>query len=365
MDANGVQGFQGASSTPKAMKGGGGMEIGFDVARRNPRIISEFRRNALTMATIDQETAASCFYKLKRGDTTIEGPSIRLAEIVAACWKNLLLGSSILGEEGNAIVAEAKVCDLEANNWITTENRRRITGKNGQRYSEDMVIMTANAASSLALRNAVFTAVPRSYVNSIVAECKKVAIGNAKSIGERRQAMVGAFAKMGVNLDRVLAYLKVPSLEDVDAGSLEDALGLFNAIKDGDITLDEALPEPKKAAPEAPKATTPTPTTGTQPEAGKAAPEAGEKATEPEPQKATGPTPEDIKKRKLQDYNRQYAKAKTDFGKEAVEEALEKVGIPPNTFPSKMSPEQLENGLGALEILLTPKPTEGEQDGQA
>ena len=50
------------------------------------------------MATIDAEVAGSCFYKLSRGGKTIEGPSVRLAEIVASAWGNLKFGARIIDE---------------------------------------------------------------------------------------------------------------------------------------------------------------------------------------------------------------------------------------------------------------------------
>ncbi|MFN8826683.1 MAG: hypothetical protein ACK501_17070, partial [Planctomycetota bacterium] len=40
---------------------------------------------------------------------------------------------------------------------------RRITGKNGRRYSSDMIGVTGNAACSIALRNAVFRGIPRAF----------------------------------------------------------------------------------------------------------------------------------------------------------------------------------------------------------
>ena len=208
------------AQAPAKVKGGempAGMMQLFQMAQNKPRILSQFNQKALAMATDDKDVAASCFYKLvrKKKNTDgsmerviIEGPSIRLAEIVVNCWGNLWISSTILGEEGGSIVAEARVCDLEALNMISMESRRRITGRNGNRFSDDMVIMTANAASALALRNAVFKAVPFTYVKKIYEQCKRVAVGDAKSMVERRAGMVSAFAKMGISQDRLLAYLE-------------------------------------------------------------------------------------------------------------------------------------------------------------
>lgn len=349
-----------------------GMDLAFQQARLNPRIISQFNQKAIALATIDRDIAASCFYKLKRkkrnpdgteDSTVIEGPSIRLAEIVAACWGNLWLSSSIKGEDMGSIISEAKVCDMEANNWITTENRRKITGRNGNRFSDDMVIMTANAAAALALRNAVFTAVPRAYVNRILQAAKATAIGSAKSLSERRQEMTSAFSKLGISKERLLGYLERESLDDVTIGDLEDMLGLFTAIRDGDTTIDEAFPEPAKIKPDSATSkpnpavsVTGTPNTTLAPEnSPTATPEVKKEVAENTPNSATepspepGPSPEEIRRGRLQNYNRKYASAKAIIGKDEVANLMEEIGIPKNLFPSRMSEKQIDDGLAALD----------------
>ena len=53
-------------------------------AKAYPRSLTKFRDNALSMATFSEDIAAACTYALPRGGSKLEGPSIRLAEIVAA-----------------------------------------------------------------------------------------------------------------------------------------------------------------------------------------------------------------------------------------------------------------------------------------
>jgi hypothetical protein len=67
------------------------IDIQIATAHRYPRDIEQFRREALSIAIADEDTAASCFYKLPRKkkdeatgewiQTYIEGPGVRLAEI--------------------------------------------------------------------------------------------------------------------------------------------------------------------------------------------------------------------------------------------------------------------------------------------
>lgn len=53
------------------------------------------------------------------------------------------------------MTAQGVFHDLERNVAITYEVRRRIVDKNGRRYKPDMIGVTANAACSIALRNAI------------------------------------------------------------------------------------------------------------------------------------------------------------------------------------------------------------------
>jgi hypothetical protein len=231
-------------------------------AKRYPRSLQTFRQEATTMATADQDIAASCFYKLKRlnkdGQSTfIEGPSVRLAEIVANAWGNLRFGARIIEEGEHEVVAQGVAHDLEKNVSNTIEVSRRITTRNNKRYGQDMIQVTKNAACSIALRNAIFKTVPFTYVKSIYEQAKLTAVGSSKTLKERRQSMLEAFAKMNVTVDQVVAFLDKPSIEDVGIKEVETMIGVFNAIRDNETTVDEQfsiknieMPKAKEVKPE-------------------------------------------------------------------------------------------------------------------
>lgn len=230
------------------------IDIQIATAKRFPRSIESFRQQALSMATLDVPTAASCFYKLKRKgkdgeNVIIEGASVRLAEIVASAWHNLRFGARIVNEDNRFVTAQGMAFDLENNVCNVIEVSRRITDKNGRKYSDDMVSVTKNAACAIALRNAIYKTVPFTYVKQIYEQAKKTAIGDAKTLNERRQTMVESFAKMGVTKEQLLEYCEKKSFEDVGLTEIEDLFGAYNAIRDGDATLDETFGKDKNAAP--------------------------------------------------------------------------------------------------------------------
>src|SRR5262245_11187920 len=150
------------------------IDIQIATARKYPRSLLKFKNDAEAMACLDEETASSCFYALKRAEKPIEGPSVRLAEIVASAWGNLRSGARIIAEDEKFVVAQGACHDLEKNVAFQVEVRRRITDKNGRRYSDDMITTTCNAACSIALRNAIFKAIPGAYVNRSSRKLKKL-----------------------------------------------------------------------------------------------------------------------------------------------------------------------------------------------
>lgn len=229
-------------------------------AKAYPRSVAKFKAEALTMATLDVDTAASCFYALKRGKgedaKLIEGPSIRLAEIIGSAWGNLNYGARVVSIDDRFLTAQGVCRDLERNVSMTAEVTRSIWGKFG-RYSQDMIAVTANAACAIALRNAIFKVVPMAYAKDILAQARKVAIGDAKTLTARRASMIEYFGKMGVDSKRVLWALEKNSLEDIGLDEIQILVGLATAIKDGDATIEESFParDPKEAAPPAPATT--------------------------------------------------------------------------------------------------------------
>lgn len=219
----------------------GEIDIQIATAKRFPRSLKSFKDRALEMATLDQETAESCIYALPRDGKTIEGPSARLAEILASAYGNMRIEGRPVGDDGKFITARGTAFDIQNNVLIAFETQRRITGKNGRRFSEDMVGVTSNAATSIAIRNAVLKVVPKAFWGPIYEACRKAAVGDASTLVNRRAAMLEYFLKMGVLNERVFTLLNVKGVEDITLDHLGVLKGLATAIKEGDTTVDEAF----------------------------------------------------------------------------------------------------------------------------
>ena len=221
------------------------IDVSIATAKKYPRSIAKFRQTAISMATLDPQVAASCFYKVRRGDGFIEGPSVRLAEIAASAWGNIRIAARIIEEGEKYVTAQGIAHDLERNFSGSSEVRRRIVDKMGRRYSDDMVLMTMAASCAIARRNAILEVVPRAYITNILDKAKKVAVGSAKTLVERRNEMIEAFSKMGIDKDKILIFTEKKSIEDIDLTDIENLIGVFTAIKDGTTTIDEQFPHKK------------------------------------------------------------------------------------------------------------------------
>lgn len=216
-------------------------------AKAYPRNLAQVLGNIETLATLDEETAEACFYMLRRQGKLIEGPSVRMAEIIASSWGNIRLQSRIIANDGKMITAQGVCHDLESNYAVSAEVKRRITDKNGKTYSEDMQVVTGNAACSIAMRNALFKVVPQALVKKVIAKAKQVSIGNAVSLEETRSKMLDHFAKIGVDQQHIFDYLSVEKIEEINVDMVVELRGLATAIKEGTTTVAETF-FPKPAA---------------------------------------------------------------------------------------------------------------------
>lgn len=217
------------------------IDVQISTAKRYPRAISACRDRALSMATLDEETAIACSYALPRDGKALIGPSVRLAEIVASAWTNLRVASRIIGEDARFVTAQAICHDMETNVAISKEVRRRITNKHGKRYGDDMIAVTANAAASIALRNAVFAVIPKAHWKRVFDTVQKAAKGDEKTLKQRRKSMVEWFKRRKISPGQLARLCGKTSMDDVGVEEVALAQGLRTALLDGDMSVEEML----------------------------------------------------------------------------------------------------------------------------
>jgi hypothetical protein len=198
---------------------------------------------------MDKETAEECFYVLRREDkqgnqNIIEGLSVRMAEIIAGAWGNLRVQARIIGNDGRQITAQAICHDLETNVAVSKEVKRSILTKKGHTFSEEMQVVTGNAASSIAFRNAVLAVIPKAVTKKVINHVKLVSLGQAIDLETSRKNCLTNLAKAGVDEKMVLFYLGKNSVADIDQEAIFVLRGTWNAIKEGTASVQECFIKP-------------------------------------------------------------------------------------------------------------------------
>jgi hypothetical protein len=210
-------------------------------AKRYPRDTKRVLERIRESATEDITIAQECFYSLPRDGKSVEGISVRMAEIMAGAWGNLRVQTRVIGNDGKTITAQGICHDLETNVAVSVEVKRSIVNKYGKTYSEDMQVTTGNAASAIAFRNAVLKIIPKATTNKTIEEVKKVAMGKMKDLKTSREQCVEVFKQFKVTEEMLCELLEVEKISDINQEQLFTLRGLYNAIKEGTTTIEEAF----------------------------------------------------------------------------------------------------------------------------
>jgi len=222
------------------------VDLQIATAKRYPRDMVRVKNEILELATADGETAADCWYMLPpRGDseTPIDGKSIRLAEIVAYAMGNLRYGGRIVDIDNRFVTAEGFCFDLEKNTAARNEVKRSIVTRDGNRYSNEMIQVTAQAAISLAIRNAIFRVVPTVVIRKEIEQIQEVAV---KWLAERLDKLFAAFAEWGVSEADILRRLNCKNRAHMVKAQILQMRGYYTAIRDGETTVEAVFPGLKK-----------------------------------------------------------------------------------------------------------------------
>ena len=214
-------------------------------AKQYPRNIRRSIDNSIVMATMDNETAQSCGYALPRGGKPITGPSVHLAKIIVSNWGNMRTEAKVVQITDKQIISRGTAWDLETNVASAFEVRRSIIDKKGNRFSDDMITVTGNAANSIAYRNAVFSVVPKAVVDKVYKAAQKCITGdlsdNEKLLKRRTEAVRYFNDEWGITEEEVIKLCGKQTVNQIKADEIALLLGMVQSLKDGDTTVDELM----------------------------------------------------------------------------------------------------------------------------
>lgn len=221
------------------------IDVQISTAKAYPRNLKRAVQNSIAIVTLDSETASTCTYSLPRGGKPITGPTVHLAKILAQQWGNLRCEAKVVEIGAKQITSQAVAFDLENNLAIKVEVKRSITDKNGKRFSEDMVTVTGNAANAIALRNAILSVIPRAVVDKVYNEAKRTITGDlsdqTKLLAKRKKVFDGFIETYALTEQEILSAIGKAAIDHVTQDDLVVLIGIGQAIKDGETTINDAF----------------------------------------------------------------------------------------------------------------------------
>lgn len=227
------------------------IDVQISTAKAFPRNLKRSVENAIAIVTMDEDTAKTCTYSVPRGGKAITGASVHMAKILAQVWGNMRIEARVVMIEDRQITSEAVCFDLETNLAIKAQVKRSIMTKSG-RMNDDMITVTGNAANAIALRNAILSVIPRAVVDKVYKAAMQRITGDisdaTKLIAKRKQVIDALIQTYSVTEKEVLAAIGKQAIEHIGADELVVLIGIGQAIKDGDTTIEMAFRSNKNVA---------------------------------------------------------------------------------------------------------------------
>lgn len=113
--------------------------------------------------------------------------------------------------------------------------------KNG-RQNDDMIVVTGNAANAIALRNAVFSVVPRGVVDKVYGEAMKMITGDlsdeTKLIKKRKTVVDALKDAYSLTEEEVLNSVGKKNISHLTPEDIGVLIGFGTSIKNGDAEID-------------------------------------------------------------------------------------------------------------------------------
>ena len=188
--------------------------------------------------------AESAGYSYKRGGQLVSGPSIRMAEMMAANWGNLFYGFKELSRTSDSSEVEAYCWDLETNvksvRAFTVKHIRDKSAGNVALTSErDKYELIANMAQRR-VRACIFEIIPGDIKEDAEKKCAETikAGDGSQTMEQRIKSMVVAFDELGVTLEMIEGFLQ-HKITAIDPNEFVRLQKIYRSIRDGVAPRDD------------------------------------------------------------------------------------------------------------------------------
>jgi hypothetical protein len=195
-----------------------------------------------------KDLAEAAQYEFPRGDSVVRGPSIRLVEVLARHWGNIMSGITEVDVQGDTTTIKCFAWDLETNasdEKTFSVKHERSTKKGSYKLTDERDIYEMVANKGARRKRACLLAVmPGWYVDAALKECDKTLSDSLTKSGESLEEIiektVNAFAGFGITPEQISTKLN----KEIDKLSNNDIVKLrhlYSAIKDGFVKATDAF----------------------------------------------------------------------------------------------------------------------------
>lgn len=295
--------------------------------------------------------AAEAIYSFPKGGSTVEGPSIRLAECIKQYWGNIDSGWRELERRGFDSIVQAYAWDKETNTraervfTVKQSRSKKEFGQDGKPTGKtinspitderDIYENNANQAARR-MRACILELIPGDIIEDAVVRCAQTLAIKEKVTPETIKAMLEGFAVFGVTKAMVEERLgrKIESLQPAMMVKLRS---IYKSLKDGVAKVPDFFIVPVIDA--------------TAPATKKDEKKAAKKKPEPESEEVTEDgevietSAEEENKDQLEGFKEKQA-AKKAVDKPAAKSSIVKKPLPPVEFPKDQDGYPVDSGKG-------------------
>ena len=206
------------------------------MAKTYPRDMESVKQKILSNCS-RPEMARSAIYQYPRGGQKVEGPSIRLAEMLALAFGNIESKTEVLDQNVVQSLVKVSAWDYESNRqssrtFVVRHERDTKGGRVILSDNRDIMEMINNIAARNR-RACILELIPGDYVELAVNECSRTIQSKLELTQDLISDMVSAFKdQFGITKEQLEARIGM-KVESITAQKFYDLDSVFSSIRDG------------------------------------------------------------------------------------------------------------------------------------
>ena len=230
------------------------------LALEKPRSEKKVIEAALEELRAFPEFAKAAYYSIPYKDPEtgekkpVEGPSVKASRAMMRRWGNCATASRIMDETDDRYQVEGLFVDFETNTIFrrTVSVSKSYIPKSTRTKTplrDDRLTMALQSGMSKGERNATLAGLPVAFVETYVAEAKRIAASGkvagskkVQTVAERYTWLRESFLKYGVKAETLMEHVDEHVGDNAsDEQRIAYMIGLYNSVRDGQVKLDEVF----------------------------------------------------------------------------------------------------------------------------